>query len=69
MADICDAAENEIAAIHEYALAKASRGSHLVSTGFCHYCGEGVTAGRLYCDGDCQSDHEREQELKRRAGR
>lgn len=31
----------------------------LQPTGFCHWCNEEVDHPKLYCDGDCASDHAR----------
>lgn len=37
---------------------------------FCFYCGEKVTASRLFCDGgDCAADWEKEQRMRQIIGK
>jgi len=37
----------------------------LIPTGRCYFCEEDVGIGRLFCDGDCRDDFEREQKRRR----
>ncbi len=34
--------------------------------GLCHYCGEPLSQGGLFCDSDCGEDYERHQKLQSR---
>lgn len=36
--------------------------------GACHYCGESVRTGMLFCGRECRDDFEREQMLRERHG-
>lgn len=44
------------------------RPPELIAVGFCHYCGETVRPGHLFCDPDCRDDWQREQDRKKRNG-
>lgn len=37
----------------------------LIPTCRCYFCEGDISAGRLFCDGDCRDDFERERKLRR----
>lgn len=37
----------------------------LIPTGRCYFCEGDISAGRLFCDGDCRDDFERERKRRR----
>lgn len=59
--DICDAADKHMAAMMAASIADARThtDSGLRPVGHCHWCGEGVNQGQLFCDSDCAVDYER----------
>ena len=62
--DIADAAENEVQSYIESTIRKNSNGNkQLLPIGMCHYCDEPVDHPKLYCNGECATDHA--NELKR----
>ena len=36
----------------------------LIPIGYCHFCNGEIPAGRLFCNGDCRDDFEREQKRR-----
>lgn len=68
MADDADRADERIANVVSDALAEARRKPRLIAAGFCHYCGEQVQAGHLFCDKECAGDWEYEQERRKANG-
>jgi len=48
---------------------QAAKTPTLLFSGHCYFCDEEVTQPRLFCDVDCRDDHEKEQRLRRSAGR
>ena len=68
MTDIFDRASDAEERDRELALktqrARAER-DKLIPTGRCYFCEGDIPAGRLFCDGDCRDDFEREQKRRR----
>ena len=53
----------------ESALKQQKASKRLIATGFCHYCGEIVQNGAMFCaatddSGCCRDDYEAEQKAK-----
>lgn len=48
---------------------QAARSSALPVTGHCYYCDEDVKQPLVFCDALCRDDWEREQTLRRNAGK
>lgn len=73
MADDADRAESRIENMVADGLAEIRRRKpDLLAVGFCHWCGEAVMPGHLFCDSgynDCAQDWQHEQDMKRIAGR
>lgn len=65
MADIIDTA-NDAAELFLADSIASTKHKPLPLTGNCHYCGEEVDAH--FCDKDCASDYEYEQNIKRKQG-
>ena len=48
-------------------IADVKRKKHdLPPVGFCYYCSGAVSAGRSFCDADCQDEYETEERIKAR---
>ena len=64
MTDIYDRASDAEARDRELAIKtqkeRAARDT-LIPTGRCYFCEGDISAGRLFCDGDCRDDYELEQ--------
>lgn len=72
MADDADRAEARIEHTIADGIAAARRAPGLLAVGVCHYCGEPVAAGRLFCDSsenECAKDWEHEQRRRKDLGR
>jgi len=72
MSDDADMADGKIEAAISDAIAHARHTLEkvkLTPCSACHYCGEWVRAGVLFCSQDCQHDHEHEQARKKALGR
>ena len=72
MSDDADRAEERIEASIDDAIAHARHMLEKVRMApcmACHYCGEYVKAGVLFCCQDCRLDYEHEQERKKAQGR
>jgi hypothetical protein len=67
MADEADRAQDQEAANLAQALKR--RRKTLQATGACHYCGEHVAKGFIFCDVECGREYEREQAIRARQGR
>lgn len=67
MADEIDKANEHIEM--ELALLVRRRRATIHPVGFCYYCETRLREGLLFCDTDCATDYEREQRIKRIAGR
>lgn len=71
--DLADDAQKAEALILAEAHYK-SRHPELSAVGFCHYCGEAVKPGLLFClqdprdNGGCRDDYERLQAARKRNG-
>lgn len=68
--DECDKAQREEAALLAQALRR--RKKTLSATGACHYCGEGVRSGLLFCSdpgAECHLDYERDANTRAKQGR
>jgi len=71
MADIADRADTQIENTVADALREARRAPSLIAAGFCHYCGEAVANGMLFCDtqeNECAKDWHHEQARKKANG-
>ena len=68
MADDADRAAPNIENMIADGIAECRRAPSLIPVGFCHYCGEGVLPGRLFCDADCARDFEYEQARRKANG-
>lgn len=55
--DEADRAQKRMEQELELMLSHMPKSEPLPYTGVCHWCGEDVPEGKLYCDGDCASDH------------
>lgn len=73
MADDADRAESRIENAVADGLAEVRRRPpELIAVGFCHYCGEAVLPGRLFCDSsenDCAKDWEFERARRKANGK
>ena len=70
--DDLDRAEEKIEAAIEDGIAHARHMLEKVRMApcfACHFCGEYVKAGVLFCSKECQADHEHEQARKKALGR
>jgi len=70
--DEADQADNRIESAIEAGIEHARYMLHKVQLspcGNCHYCGEGVRGGMLFCDDDCLADYRYEQKQKKIAGK
>ncbi|EJA5029792.1 hypothetical protein MVS05_004270 [Salmonella enterica] len=59
MADEADIA-SEITQLRTDAALSSRERHKLPETGYCHNCGESITAG-LFCDADCRDDYEKRE--------
>lgn len=69
--DTIDRAQSAAETLLADALAAQSRRAarmQLTPCGACHYCGEDVPSGRLFCDSECGWAWEEEQAQRRRMG-
>ena len=72
MSDDADRSDDRIQAAIDDGIANARRmldKVRLSPCGNCHYCGEFVKAGVLFCDAFCREDYDHEQERKKAQGR
>ena len=72
MSDDADRAEERIEAYISDGIAHARHmldKVRMTPCGNCHYCGEWVKAGVLFCCQDCRLDYEHEQDRKKAQGR
>jgi hypothetical protein len=69
--DDIDRAQAREAQIRDDAIAEFRRRAYtsLKPVGACHYCGETLQDGALFCDVHCRGDWEHEQRLRRIAGK
>ena len=70
--DDADRAEDKIEAAIESGIEHARymiEKTRLTACGACHYCGEGLRDGLLFCDSDCSTDYRYEQDRKKAQGR
>ena len=59
MSDILEkSAEHQELILQSLITAKKSTGG-ITPNGKCHYCLEEVASPKLFCDGDCATDHDR----------
>ncbi len=68
MTDIYDqasAAEARDLALSLKAQKERAERDKLIPTCRCYFCEGDIPAGRLFCDGDCRDDFEREQKRRR----
>lgn len=63
MADVCDDADGQIANAMEILL--KVRKPELPFNGRCYYCEEPVQEPRRFCSGECGTDYEFEQKMRR----
>lgn len=71
MADDADRAEDRIEATIADGISHARRmlvKSRLAPCNACHYCGEWLKDGQLFCDTLCAADYQYEQERKKAQG-
>ena len=68
MTDIFDQATEREELERERAIQAARSVPPLPATGRCHYCDASVAGEAHFCDSECRSDFEREQDAKRRGG-
>lgn len=69
MSDDADRADPRIEDTIADGIAEVRRSTSLIAVGFCHYCGEGILSGRLFCDVDCRDDYQHEQARRKANGR
>ena len=69
MSDIIDLANDNAERNLSAAIEACRRAPSRPARGTCWFCEEPLSAAQKFCDGDCASDHEREQAAIRRAGR
>lgn len=71
MADDADRAQERIENTVAHALHNARIAPSLIPAGFCHYCGESVGHGMIFCntrENDCARDWDHEQARKKANG-
>ena len=67
MTDIYDqasAAEARDLALSLKAQKERAKRDKLIPTGRCYFCEGDISAGRLFCDGDCRDDFEKERKRR-----
>lgn len=67
--DDADRAEERIENTIADGIAECRRAPSLIAVGFCHYCGDPVAPGRLFCDIYCARDWEYEQARRKANGK
>jgi hypothetical protein len=70
MMDVADRAESEVESYVTSQINhnKLLHGCKITPKGKCHYCEEPVEHPKLFCNGECASDYDREEKIKARAG-
>ena len=66
MMDDADLAQEHLERFEKSALTR--RKPVLLPAGACHYCGEALNPGILFCDKDCATSFEEERATKERQG-
>lgn len=64
--DDADLAQEHLERFEKATLAR--RKPVLPAVGACHYCGEALSPGLLFCDKDCAASYEEERQIKERQG-
>lgn len=69
MTDFYDQASEHEEEYRELAIANARKPiKKLYSVGFCHYCSEHTGAGMLFCDFECATGYQEEENARARNG-
>ena len=68
--DDADRATRSEELIHQHNIAAVRRrNAELPAVGFCYYCSEQVPAGSRFCDADCMTGWQEEEDARRRNGK